>query len=142
MKSCKSHEKNEKKQLKNLSFLLFTNRFKWFFFFFYVVCKISNFNKWTAQHLAKAPCTELTLQKFIFEVWALWTQYLLNDWNLRSNMFWKKELCYYNEKKNVKKNWIKSRLYLCSRCFWNEQLLKGLCHIVPDALWKAAGLKP
>jgi hypothetical protein len=31
------------------------------FVFFHVVCKISNFNKWTAKHLAQASCTELTL---------------------------------------------------------------------------------
>ena len=32
-----------------------------FIFVFHVVCKISNFNKWTAKHLAQASCTELTL---------------------------------------------------------------------------------
>ena len=30
-------------------------------FFFHVICKISNFNVWTAEHLAQASCTELTL---------------------------------------------------------------------------------
>ena len=29
--------------------------------FFYVVCKTSNFNMWTAKHWAQASCTELTL---------------------------------------------------------------------------------
>ena len=28
---------------------------------FHVICKISNFNTWTAKHLARASCTELTL---------------------------------------------------------------------------------
>ena len=31
------------------------------FHFFQVICKISNFNMWTAKHLALASCTELTL---------------------------------------------------------------------------------
>ena len=29
--------------------------------FFHVICKISNFNMWTAKHLVQASCTELTL---------------------------------------------------------------------------------
>ena len=33
------------------------------FHFFHVICKISNFNMWTAKHLAQASCTELTLFK-------------------------------------------------------------------------------
>ena len=33
------------------------------FWIFYVVCKISNFNMWTAKHLAQASCTELTLKQ-------------------------------------------------------------------------------
>ena len=36
-----------------------------FVLFFYVVCKISNFNMWTAKHLMQAFCTELTLQIFL-----------------------------------------------------------------------------
>ena len=32
-----------------------------FVLFFHVVCKISNFIKWTAKHLVQASCTELTL---------------------------------------------------------------------------------
>ena len=31
------------------------------FHFFHVICKISNFNMWTAKHLVQASCTELTL---------------------------------------------------------------------------------
>ena len=31
------------------------------FHFFHVICKISNFNMWTAKHLAQASCTGLTL---------------------------------------------------------------------------------
>ena len=34
------------------------------FHFFHVICKISNFNMWTAKHLAQASCTELTLPVF------------------------------------------------------------------------------
>ena len=30
-------------------------------FFFHVICKVSNFNMWTANHLAQASCAELTL---------------------------------------------------------------------------------
>ena len=30
-------------------------------FIFHVICKISNFNMWTAKHLAQVPCTELNL---------------------------------------------------------------------------------
>ena len=32
------------------------------FSFFHVICKISNFNMWTAKHLVQAFCTELTLK--------------------------------------------------------------------------------
>ena len=35
------------------------------FFVSHVVCKISNFNMWTAKHLAQASCTELTLPRMI-----------------------------------------------------------------------------
>ena len=31
--------------------------------FFHVICKVSNFDIWTAKHLAQAACTELTLPK-------------------------------------------------------------------------------
>ena len=34
--------------------------------FFHVACKISNFNKRTAKHLAQASCTEFTLMKCFF----------------------------------------------------------------------------
>ena len=40
------------------------------FHFFHVICKISNFNIWTAKDLAQASCSELTLMIFchwIFE---------------------------------------------------------------------------
>ena len=58
--------KNETKH-QTLSFQFFTNRFSilmFFILFFHVVCKISNFNKWTAKYLAQASrsCTELTLK--------------------------------------------------------------------------------
>ena len=33
--------------------------------FFHVVCKISNFDMWTAKHLAQASCTELTLPTLV-----------------------------------------------------------------------------
>ena len=35
-----------------------------FFIVFHVICKISNFNMWTAKHLTQASCTELTLLIF------------------------------------------------------------------------------
>ena len=52
------------KEHQTLSFQFFTNRFSismFFVLFFHVVCKISNFDKWTAKHLVQASCTELTL---------------------------------------------------------------------------------
>ena len=52
------------KKHQTLSFQFFTNTFSilmFFVLFFHVVCKVSNFNKWTAKHLAQASCTELTL---------------------------------------------------------------------------------
>ena len=51
--------------LQAISFQFFINRFSILMFFamlLYVICKISNFNKWTAKHLAQAFCTELTLK--------------------------------------------------------------------------------
>ena len=61
MKSFKPHEKS--KNIKILDLLVKTwKRRVWcsLFYFFHVICKTSNFNMWTAKHLARAPCTELT----------------------------------------------------------------------------------
>ena len=33
-----------------------------FFHFFHLICKVSNFNMWTAYHLAQASCTEFALE--------------------------------------------------------------------------------
>ena len=64
MKSCKSHEKKWNEEHQTLSFKFFINSILMFFvLFFHVVCKISNFNMWTAKHLVQASCTELTLTK-------------------------------------------------------------------------------
>ena len=52
------------KKHQTLSFQLFINRssiLMFFVLFFHVVCKISNFDMWTAKHLVQASCTELTL---------------------------------------------------------------------------------
>ena len=56
--------KNWSKEHQTLSFQFFTNRsiiLMVFVLLFHVVCKISNFNMWTATNLAQASCTELTL---------------------------------------------------------------------------------
>ena len=58
------------------SFQFFINRssiLMFFVLFFHVVCKISNFNKWTAKHLTQASCTELTLLKLGWakHIWGL-----------------------------------------------------------------------
>ena len=56
-----------KNRTKNIRLLVFSfssidvTFWGFFIFFFYVVCKISNFNMWTAKHLVHASCTELTL---------------------------------------------------------------------------------
>ena len=70
MKSCKSHEKNETKNIRPLvfSFSPINLAFWCFCFVFHVVCKISNFNKWAAKHLAQASWTELTLKKNIYRL--------------------------------------------------------------------------
>ena len=68
MKSCKSHEKKWNKEHQTLSFQFFINKSRilmLFVLFFQVVGKISNFNIWTAKHLVKASCTELTLVKVV-----------------------------------------------------------------------------
>jgi len=65
-KSCKPHEDwNKRKKPQNN---IFIDQKNWklrvwcyFFHFFHVICKISNFNMWTAKHLAQVSCTELTL---------------------------------------------------------------------------------
>ena len=46
----------EKLKTKGLGFLVS---------FFYVICKISNINMRTEQHLAQTSCTELTLPSFL-----------------------------------------------------------------------------
>ena len=61
-----NHMKKMKKERQTLSFQFFTNIFcilMLFVLFFHMVFKISNFNKWTAKHLAKASCTKLTLRQ-------------------------------------------------------------------------------
>ena len=60
------------KEHQTLSFQFFTNRFSilmFFVLFFHVVYKISNFNKWTAKHLAQTSCTELTLTSRVKNQW-------------------------------------------------------------------------
>ena len=56
--------KNKTKSIKMLDVLMKNWKIRvWcsLFHFFHVTCKISNFNMWTAKHLAQASCTELTL---------------------------------------------------------------------------------
>ena len=60
LKPCKSHEKNQTKNIRPLVFH-FSPIDSAFSFLFHVVCKISNFDKWTAKHLPQASFTELTL---------------------------------------------------------------------------------
>ena len=50
------HMKKLNKEHQTLSFQFFINHFDVFFGFAF--CKISNFNMWTAQHLAQASCTQ------------------------------------------------------------------------------------
>ena len=63
LKSCKPHEKQNKKH-QNARYIGEILRV-WcsLFHIFHVICKISNFNMWTEEHLAQASCTELTLLK-------------------------------------------------------------------------------
>ena len=56
--------KNESKNIRPLVFSFSSINWAFWCFlfcFFHVVFKISNFNMWTAKHLAQASCTELTL---------------------------------------------------------------------------------
>ena len=72
LKSCKSHEKNETKSIRLLVFSFLSNNLfstlMFFVLFFHVVCKISNFNMWTAKHLTQASCTEVSLQSQFFNL--------------------------------------------------------------------------
>ena len=51
--------KNKTKNIKMLD--LFVKNWKLRFYFFHAICKISNFDTWTAKPLALTSCTELTL---------------------------------------------------------------------------------
>ena len=56
--------KNNTENIKTLEVLMKNWKLRvWcsLFHFFHVICKISNFNMWTAKHLAQASCIELTL---------------------------------------------------------------------------------
>ena len=58
--------KNQNKKHQNTKYIgqrLITKGLMFFFFliFFHLIYKISNFDMWTAKHLAQASCTELTL---------------------------------------------------------------------------------
>ena len=82
LKSCKSNEKKWNNGHQTLSFQFFINRsciLMFHCFVFHVVCKISNFNMWTAKHLVQASCTELTLLK----LWQFY-QHILS--NIRSRL--------------------------------------------------------
>ena len=64
-----NHMKKWSKKHQTLSFQFFISKssiLMLFVLFFHVVCKISNFYKWTAKHLAQASCTELTLSSVRF----------------------------------------------------------------------------
>ena len=64
LKSCKSHGKDETKNIRPLIFSFSPIVLAILMFFvlsFHVVWKISNFSMWTAKHLVQASCTELTL---------------------------------------------------------------------------------
>ena len=69
-----------------------------FISFFHVICEISNFNTWTAKHLAQVSCNKLTLQNHI----------VANKWISRANQSslirksntyvpgtWKKKVIWY-----------------------------------------------
>ena len=57
------------------------------FHFFHVICKISNFNIWTAKHLAQASCSELTLLRVavIKSVHATFPQYQQTPYQASNN---------------------------------------------------------
>ena len=62
LKSWKQHEKQKIKH-QNARFSVEKLKYKSLMFFvsvFHVICKISNFNMWTAMYLTQASCTELT----------------------------------------------------------------------------------
>ena len=59
-----NHIQKLKKRTEDFSFQFFINKssiLMLFVLFFHVVWEISNFNMWTAKHLAQASCTEFTL---------------------------------------------------------------------------------
>ena len=73
-----------------VSFQFFTNKSS--ILIFPVICKISNFNMWTAKHLAQASCTELTLM-YISSIFNQMRGYrILYNWpensNSTSEIFW------------------------------------------------------
>ena len=60
LKHMKKRNKNHQNDI-CIGEKLKTKGLMFFVSFFHVICKISNFNMWTAKHLAQASCTELTL---------------------------------------------------------------------------------
>ena len=91
------------KEHQTLSFQFFTNRFsilKFFVLFLHKVCKISNFDMWTAKHLAQASCTELTVMKtnlISFNFCSMFLQLFpkRDGKNLYLEIHKRKELCTY-----------------------------------------------
>ena len=59
-KQIKKHQKDNSigEKLKTKGLMFFDS-------FLHVICKTSNFNIWTAKHLAQASCTELTLLRCV-----------------------------------------------------------------------------
>ena len=78
LKSCKPHEKQNKKHQNATSICkkLKTKGLMFFVSFFHVICKISKFNKRTAKYFAQASRTELTLITSTFK------------WPSISNYYW------------------------------------------------------
>ena len=76
---------NENSGHQTLRFQFFINTISiWnlFVLFFHVVCKISNFDMWTANHLTQVSCTELTLHEawnsiFVHEQFVIFSHFVI-----------------------------------------------------------------
>ena len=83
--------KNQKhKNAKSFGKKLKTKSLMFFVSFFHIICKISNFNLWTAKHLAQASCTELTLHHCGF--WELKMPYVIfeNEGSIKLKIIFQK----------------------------------------------------